>query len=379
MRYDHLFFACFLFFLLVHVVFWHAVNFIDQDPWVVRVQQLAHDLRNPSVAFNTVNYGAHPGMAVVLIAAVAHILGSTPATGLKGAVALLAALAIAGIAVACKAARPRTGWWLMASAFVGFNPLNLHITPTNAVMALLVPLMSILVLLLYEARGASRRWVLCTVLGLCAGLALATRMIETIVLGSFFVLFLLPTLRIKKIFLVIGTAIITAVAFDPLLWFIPFEHVRHVVSRATAHFSDVGVGSVLVTDPVLFREALVLSASLAVISAVLGYFFVLLHQLYVPPVPWKFLFLLLFLTLAFAALFLTATSRSPRYFYPLIFLWQMLLPILWSGVNDVRRRVPLLFFQRHDNLITRAWHVIFLLLVGSHVSLTLYIFAVIAR
>lgn len=374
MRLDHFFLLSLLFFLLIHGIFWRTVSFLDESLWIARLEHLVSDLRVPHSDINQSQYAIHPGMAVVFIAASAHALGLSSASSLAGAVTLFTALATSSTLVACKAARPHTLWWLGGGMLIGLSPLYFHATPTNAVVAPLWSLLGVLALLLYE-RKHEQHFGLCVAFGLGLGLALATRMAETVLLGMFFLVFLHRALMIKKITLTAAIAGLTAALLDPLLLFTPLDHLRYVFGNSTEHFVHLGVGSILEYDRLLFQESLTISAGLAVASAVLAYIFVVLHRLLrTLPIHWHFLLFMLLLTIFFVTFYSGATSRSLRYFYPLILLWQVFLPMLWVGFVNLVSIIPLPFFQRYGRRIVIASRTTFVALIVCQLSITLYIF-----
>lgn len=296
------------------LVLWNVDSFTDEEEWVRRVIYLKEDLPQRIPQFDPERYSGHPGMTSVMPAALLHLAGVAPLTSLRIAVAAVSAVAITGIAFVARAIRKNNLWWIVTTLTILFHPLLLQASPTNAIEAPLIVLTFLLTLLIYERQSISRHHVIA--LGITMGLITATRLPLGVLTVIGTLVFLLPTIQIRRALQVVLTSVVTFIVIDPLTWFAPVEHVSHMLFRTSLHLNTISTGSIQAYDVLFF-------APFTCISLLFALWFLISKKRALPPM---YLVYLLSVTIVMLGIFLNAESQSMRYFFPLIFIWEAFLP-----------------------------------------------------
>ena len=361
---GHLFLATLLVAFLLQSLLWRTVHFVDERLWVSTVVAVAGDLSSGNRSPTLADYiDTQLGMAPSFIAALAYLGGSTGAVSLKTSVALLNALSIAGIVVVCKRLRPDSLWWLAAGAIATGHALYVYATPPDAVMAPLMTLLVFATLLVHEHHHTLPYWMP-LILGATAGLGLATRLPDTVLLSMPLLMFLLPTVGVRYIVLILVSAGATAIATNPLLWFVPLLHTWHILARSAWQFNHgpvPGATDLGLVDFLLYTPLTVLAVFFTVLCAVLGRMHILPFR--------SSLLVLITITGVVSAVLLSAAFQTLRYFFPLIWMWDTILPlsvlclankITFSFANSARARLVLHSFAAASLVV---------FVVGSHLVL----------
>jgi 4-amino-4-deoxy-L-arabinose transferase-like glycosyltransferase len=371
-RGSHLFLLVLLVALVSQALLWQQVVFTDEERWVERIAQLTYDISHRHYQADNPVYSGHPGMSFVTPGALAYSLGVSLPESLRGSVSLLVAFSVAAVALVCYRLRPASMWWLPASIMLIVHPLYLHASPTNAVIAPLSVALVATALWLYE-HAHSRHTILVLILwGIGIGLAAATRVVTSaLIVGPLFI-FLLSRVRWRALLLALLSGVVTAVAVDPLWWHTPWQHMQYILFRSSLNYTEhVAPISLRLEDFILFAPFALLSLILALV--------IVLDRRLTSPVPRAFIVLLFFITVLFSAAFLSVRYQSMRHFQPLIFLWEIFLP-LW--VLHFAQQLRFSFINSPRQLRTAQTIVttcVVVLLAGSQLFLLLYSLALPAR
>jgi hypothetical protein len=243
-------------------------------------------------------------------------LGLPVANSLSGVIALLVSLIIAGCSLLGRMLRPTHWWWVSIGGLLLFNRLFFSAVPPTAIVSPLIVLLVLIAIYIREQPIVSNRWLI--IFGALLGLGLATRLTISGVIGALLIIWLVPKLRWRLSWL-IASALLVLVIFDFYFIVEPTQHLASIYQKVFTHythkFAPLSLRELLLTSPFAFISLLL--ASLA---------------LWLPPVKFSIkrrdLAALIILTLLVGWL-LWQSSYKPRwYFYPLIFLWEILLP-LW--------------------------------------------------
>lgn len=342
----YIFLLVFLVSLLIQGTLWRHIVFTDEAVWLQRIAQLQYDLSHQHYDAANPVYSGHPGMSFTTIGALAHEAGVPLRTSLQGSVSLLVAFSAATVALLCWMLKPQNLWWLPASAIVAANPLYLHASPTNAVVAPLSVIIVLLGLWLYEHARHSQMTSAVVGWGATIGLAATTRLDTTILIAGPLLLFLFPYLGWRRTMLIGGTGAAIAVGSNPLLWYTPWQHIRYIFFRSGLNYTDA-----VIAAPLTFEE-FVLFAPFALLSLMIALLFVTSRLRTFLPFSRSFVLLILTITVVFTAILLNVRYQSVRHFHPIIFVWEIFLPLfLLTLITHVQLSFTTstyiqLFFQR---------------------------------
>lgn len=314
----HVFLVVWLGALIVHgVVFKHAA-IPDKDIWTAQVQYVdQHDPR----AFDAEYAYGYPGTPYLETAIIAHRLVDLPyAQALQGSLALFTSAAIAGIAVTLYTLSGHHVWWLVASGILIFNRLLPLSIPPTAVASYLVVLLFLLSWRLYREKTNASVWLMMA-WGVCAGLATATRADISVLVITALLIPLSFSLPWRMIIPMLVILIFVFTLTNPFMWSSPIQHLQDIYNKIIWHASSFQQRS-LSPLQVLFISPLALTSLL--VAAV----YVVFKKDPALPLPSTMLIVALLLTLVTAGLLLTSRFQVPRYVYPIVFLWEALLPVL---------------------------------------------------
>ena len=336
------------------------VGILDEAFWADQARYV--EAGSPE-QYNAAHAYGHPGGPVILgTIAVHHLAGISYETALPVFLTLFNSIVIATIATLCCRLRPDSLWWLPVVGTLSVDKLYTVSTPTSAVVGPLLVLLTLVTLCIVEQEKVSWRWL--AGWSLVAGLAVATRFdigsITTLCLFAVLVSGLGTTLRWRQFAGMAMAAFAAFVICDPYMWSMPLQHVGDLLGKAALHHQTFARNKL---DP---GEVASLSS-----LAFLGLAFTLLAQA-VPGVarkklPAVFVWALLALTVALYGIFLSASYQAARYFIPIVFIWQVFLPLqLFDLIAGLR-------FQSLRTEAARARvrqfcaAVVVLLLVGSQI------------
>ncbi len=111
------------------------------------------------------------------------------------------------------------------------------------------------------------------------------------------------------------------------MWFMPIVHVGDLVSKVVYHYAEY--------VPIRMASMFVLAiSSLTIISIFLSLVLIRMRDKIKMSVPPVFICTLIIMTSVLYDVFLTAHYQAPRYFLPLILIWEIFLPLFLFTLID---------------------------------------------
>lgn len=312
--------------LLTQGWLWHHITFVDKYLWVEHMQHL---VQMDNQMFSKQIYG-HPGTPAMDVAILAHwVFGIAWEPALLGSLALLNAVSIAGIATVAYLLKPNSWWWVAAAGMVLTNRLYFSATPPTAVVAPLLTFITLLTWWLYE-KGKHTPWRPIIIWAAAMGIAGATRADMSGLFAIGLLIPLVPRLGWKKIIAMIAIAWLVFWAINPFMWWVPVRHVADLLGVMRFHYTEYEAHQIPLAG-------LLLISPLALIGLLLAGSWMFLTSHITQPVPPKFLRWLMFLTAAICVLLFQSRFQANRYFFPLAFVWEAILPLfVLEGVQHLR-------------------------------------------
>jgi len=299
-------------------VLWQSHDFIDQDVWEERVDIFARAISSRSVVFSQKGFSAHPGTSMISVAGILRAVGLGSKHSLVLGVSLLNAGLIAGAAVMCRELRPGLWWWLPVFFVLLGHSLYRLVSPTSAVI---VPAVVLLYLSgLWMVERSIFNWGQCLVMGVAMGIGFATRLPITLLFSGPLVVYLF-FFSSKRVVWVVPLSLLVWLLFDPLLWLVPMEHLSLIFNRTALHVTHQTLGQ-------LSWRSLVSVSSLALMAVIMSILSVSFNRKALCPVRVGYVVLLWVVTVMISLVLFEARTSAIRYFFPLIMLWEVLLP-LW--------------------------------------------------
>ena len=283
--------------------------------------QIEYALNNrPGLYDYNLAYG-HPGGTFIVSGGFFHaICGFSFSNSLTLSVSLLIALATACCAAICFLLQPQTLGWFTTGCILTISRLYNTATPPTAAA---IPLVSLIILTLcwiLKQEKTERGW-LCFLWGGILGVSCATRLDISLFVGIPLLGFLLRWSGPRGIAPFFIGATLIFVLCDPFMWFMPARHVRDLLHKLTLHYSTFPISTTLRWSD------WVNGISLAVIAIV--WFLVFLYQGRLGNVfPRGVILVFLVMSLSAALLLATAKYQAIRYLYPLIIVWEILMPMV---------------------------------------------------
>ncbi len=321
-----IFLAVLIFAVAAQLTLWHSYAIFDATFWRPRLENMAEDLAKRPLSFDIKDnageyrYSGHPGMSIVFVGGLIQLIHPSLKTeSLPLSLVILNSFIIAALALTAYLLRPHSFWWIIVGTIFSFHPLYFYSTPTNSVTALLLTLSFFISLLAYERKQTTPKSLI-FLLGFSLGTSFVTRTPTTVLIASPLLVFLYYHLRLQKTLLILTAAIIGALLFDPLLWFSFFDQLGLILFRTGYHVTHN-------YDYTLGLFEFVLFAPLSFISLALGSLLLITNKPRFIPFHPHFLGFTLFITALNTVVFLTSPWQSLRYFFPLFFIWDSLLPI----------------------------------------------------
>ncbi len=308
----------FIAFLGLQLIIWNNVVITDGLLWERRIDSMSQDLIE-GVTFDLRKYSGHPGTTILLTGSAFKYVGASNAVALRLGLSVLMAAILTAIVETIRRYDRHPLWPYVAGSVLALHPLLAQSSPTNAVSGALLVLV-VLMTLQFEMKKPLTRTHVAT-LGVALGALVATRFATGGLLSILVAGYLLYK---RKSFSSLPTLVIVSLLtffiLDPLLWQAPIEHIEYLFGRANLHLRAAESTSLTLRRFVMFSP-----------FALLGIAFAILHLLFPrrlkTPLPLTWLTFASLVTAIFSAIFLLARTQSLRYFYPLIFLWEALLPL----------------------------------------------------
>jgi hypothetical protein len=317
----------FVSFAIQHWLWFAPLPYIDSHLWVQASEQFA---AGTWPGFSG-PIPPHPGTSIVLPTAGLILLGVGGFNAMQYMMAFLISSCIAAIVYLCRKLRPDSLWWLGVCAFLIPNPLYPGMSAPSALAALLACIYILIVLYLRE-KEVSRDALFW--LGVCSGVFLATRVDTALSIMLFSLPYLWP-LAGKRLFTVCWSAALFFGALNPFIWQDPILYVFSIVHQVNSN-----VATQVNFDYTLMAVVLPAIAFAFGLAAVYSKF-------RFTTVPNDFLKWLLAASALLCCVILSLKHHPIRYFFPIMMLWQMLLPLFllellsyfksWKVLQPLRR------------------------------------------
>jgi hypothetical protein len=304
---------------------WSGLNNSDIGMWNIEADAVVHG--GPE-EFNFLGAYGHPGGPILEGTILARAIGIPFEydQAIIVCISVLVGLATVAACVLCFLLRANMYWCAGVVSIVSLNWLYQFATPPSTVASAFFVVLLLVVLYLYEHREtpALQAGLL---LGGSAGACIATRTDIGVFGFSIFLIFLLLVKRLSLRGAVIAIVTTTGVfvLLDPFMWFMPLEHIGDLIYKVTYHYADIAQAHVTITS-------LLHIATLSLMSIALCIYFLFAKRK--EPLPRPFVFVLLGMSVVWVSIFLTAHSQAERYFLPILFAWEVLLPLLMLSFVD---------------------------------------------
>ncbi len=333
-KYKYVALMVFVFSFVTQVFIWQYEYMLDVQLWADQGRYFAEgDNRQFDMR---AGYG-HPGGPIILGTVLANQVFNLPydIKTMSYVMATMCALVITAISLLCFFLEKNT-WWVAVAGLLSINNLYFHSTPPSGLASLLAALLCLFTLFIYKKKPEEIREKYLILWGLVGGVLVATRADIGAVLVSVFTLMLfIHKLNLRKIFLSLASAFLAFLLFDPYMWTIPLTHLKDLLFKVTFHYFDYRPAPIPL-DMVLSASALLLvSMALFILAYISRKKFKGDFQ-----VPFTFGWVLVFVTVGLYAIFLTSKYQAIRYFVPIIFIWEALLPSIlfsWVSVLDFKK------------------------------------------
>ena len=365
---SYLFTGAFLIACLGQGFVFFNVGILDEAFWSAQARDVeagSPEQYNPARAYG------HPGGPVILgTIAVHHLAGISYETALPVFLTLFNSIVIAAIATLCCRLRPDSLWWLPVLGTLSIDKLYAVSTPTSALVGPLLVLLTLLTLRITLGileHGAVSWWQLAS-WSLVAGLAVATRFDIGSITNLFLFGVLATTLRRRQLAVLAVAAFAVFVACDPYMWYMPVQHVGDLMGRLLLNYRHSTPASIPATLEPMHVASFSALAFVGMMLSIVGQTKVFPCR---PTIPRQLVLALVPLTVLLYGIYLSARCPAVRYFIPIVFIWQVFLPLqLFDLIAGLR-------FQslRTEAARVRARQlcaaVIVLLLVGSQIAFLL--------
>jgi hypothetical protein len=309
-----------------------SIYLADGDMWA---NQIKYFLEKNSLVFDFHAAYGHPGTSLVTLGCILHtVFGLSFRTAVTVSASLLLSTVTASCASLCYLLKPASLWWFTTAFILTLSRFYVAATPPTAIVMPLVVLLVLSSCWLWDRTRTGTRW-LHFLWGVIVGISASTRLDVTLLVGM--PLFLLLSFRS-------GAGVIAPIAAgvclsffltDPFLWFMPVRHVSDLMSKFTLHYSNY------TTSRTIPWPEWAHGIPLATIAIVL-FLFLLARRKTPGAIPTQPLLVFLGITLTAGLLLTSSKFQAIRYLYPLIIVWEILLPLFLLEQCHVRgSQVPL--------------------------------------
>ena len=315
-----LFIAAFLVACLGQGFVFFNIGILDEAFWADQARYVeagSPEQYNPAHAYG------HPGGPVILgTIAVHHLAGISYETALPVFLTLLNSIVIAAITTLCCRLRPDSLWWLPVLGMLSVDKLYAVSTPTSAVVGPLLVLLTLVTLRIVEQEKVSWWWL--AGWSLVAGLAVATRFDVGSITTLFLFGVLTTTLRRRQLAVIAVAAFAVFVACDPYMWYMPVHHVGDLMGRIILNYRHSTPASTPATLEPLHVVSFSALAFLGMMLSIFGHTKVFPYR---RTIPRQLVLALVPLTVLLYGVYLSARCPAVRYFIPIVFIWQVFLPL----------------------------------------------------
>ncbi len=305
---------------LLHGLQWYFFDAIDVTMWSSQAQYVVEN--NPKQFITAWAYG-HPGAPIIIGTIATHwTLHLSYDDSLIVFLSLFNGLTIAVICGLCFLLSKNTLWWLAVLIPLSSSYLYGYSTPPSAVASLLIVLLCLFTLYICKVQKTS--WKQGALWGFVAGLAIATR---ADIGGISFLFFLIPTVKkigLKNVITATLTSIMTFIIVDPYMWYMPVQHIKDIIGKIFYHYAEFA--------PQHIPLDLLTTISLLTIISITVSILLFYKKRDLFPLPISFYRTILIMSFFLYVTFLTSHYQAARYFMPVIFIWETLLPLFILSV-----------------------------------------------
>jgi len=266
------------------------------------------------------------------------------------------AIIVSSISILCFSLSKNNLWWPITLATLSASWLYIFSSPPSIIASLLICLLALFSIYLYKEKEIQTKHL--TLFGLLIGFMIATRTDIGGIFGLTFLIFLKSKISWRQFYFILFCIAISFILLDPFMWFIPIEHLGDLVFKIVYHYEYFSEPSKVSIPHILSIS------SFAVMSILFSGLFLIKRKNFESDIPKRFILSAIIATVVLCSIFLTSIFQSPRYFLPLILLWETLLP---AFVFPFIEQLP----QTNREIIKKVFAVIMIL--APFISLAFYI------
>lgn len=313
---QKIFCGTFVFCLVVQIAMRNHYTFLDTAMWADQIKYfIIHD---PRVFDYFAAYG-HPGTTLVELGSLLNLLGISYGNAIIICISTLVAGATAACSVLCYLLHKQSYWWLTTAVILSFNRFSLYSTPpTETVMPLIVLIVLVTWWVMEQENTKSGR--LFFLLGGIIGLSAATRLDVTLLVSVPMAMLIWYRCGQNAILYLSSGVGISFFLADPFLWFMPVQHLSDLVHKFTLHHDQFDRHQTI--KIISFAHACTLAAVTIVWSCIL-----LVQRRLSLVVPTQIIAVYFGLSVIGFVIVLSSTFQAIRYLYPVIIVWEILLPL----------------------------------------------------
>jgi hypothetical protein len=313
-----IFIGVLLYAFAVQLVIRNSTLFIDKNLWA---NEIAYFLNHDPRVFDMLGAYGHPGGTLIAVGILFHIFfGLSYSNALIFSVSLLIATTTAACATLCFLLYPGSLWWMATAFILTFSRFYIDATPPTAVV---IPFIALAVLttwwtgLQYDQKSQWKYFIW----GIIAGLAAATRLDVSLLVGVPMFVLLWCQNRNRVVLPILAGFVITFFLADPFMWFMPIQHLLDLTRKFMLHHNGFSQPTGINAQQIIQAFAL---AAICIIwwVALLGL------RRSKPIIPNRIMGMFLAVSLFAFVVILSSTFQALRYFYPLIIVWEIFLPLL---------------------------------------------------
>jgi hypothetical protein len=313
------------------------LDIVDLNMWAKQAEYV--QTGNPA-QFDFLQAYGHPGGPIIEGTIFFHsVFGLSYRNSLLIFMTILNSLAIAGASVLCYFISKNSLWWLTIVAILSSNWLYIFSTPPSIVVSILICLLGLFSLYIYEKKEIKPPAL--ALLSILIGLVISTRVDVGAVMVVSFLIFMKPKIIWRQIFFIILGAGLFFILFDPFMWFMPIQHVSDLLFKIIYHYEYFAPSKISLFYMFNISTFLLLSIFLSAAS-------LFLKEKNKLPIPPRFIYTLFITTIVLCFIFFTSQYQTPRYFLPIINIWETLLPLLIfslaSNLKPVFSKIIKIFF-----------------------------------
>lgn len=316
-RAQYIFYGIFLFSFAVQLAMRKQYIFLDTAMWA---DQIKYFLTNDPRVFDYYAAYGHPGTTLIVLGSLLNLIfGFSYNTAIIISISTLVAGTTAACSVLCFLLYQRLYWWLTTAIMLTFNRLSMYSTPpTEAVMPFIVLIVLATWWTLEQKHTIPKRRFF--ILGCIFGLSAATRLdVSLLVCIPMAILIMYRQGQKPALLLSIGVGTSFFLA-NPFLWFMPLQHLSDLIHKFTLHHNLFDRHQVIET--INYMHA----SPLAIVSVLCAYILLCQRRLS-PIIPSQIIIVYSGISVIGLIMVISSTFQAIRYLYPLIIVWEILLPL----------------------------------------------------